>query len=73
MLVPIKELHRCSEGAVLCEPFFFFFFFCVVSGSPDMSACRAGSESVRKTAFLGFSSHKMMASVAFRSVRTSAL
>ena len=30
-------------------------FFCVVSGSPDMRACRAESESVRKTAFLGFS------------------
>ena len=32
-------------------------FFCVVSGSPDIWAYRADSvESVRKTAFLGFSS-----------------
>ena len=28
-------------------------FFCVLPGSPDMRACRADSESVRKTAFLG--------------------
>ena len=35
-------------------------FFCVVSGSSDMRACRADNESVRKTAFLGFSSHEMM-------------
>ena len=34
-------------------------FFCVVSGSPDMRACTAESESVRKTAFLGFSSHEI--------------
>ena len=47
-------------------------FFCVVSCSPDMRACRADSESVRKTAFLGFSSHEMMVSVAFISARTSA-
>ena len=33
-------------------------FFCVVSGSSDMRACRADNESVRKTAFLGFSSHE---------------
>ena len=33
-------------------------FFCIVSSSPDMRACRADSESVRKTAFLGFSSMK---------------
>ena len=38
-------------------------FFCVVSGSSDMRACRADNESVRKTAFLGFSSHEMMVSV----------
>ena len=48
-------------------------FFCVVSGSPDMRACRADSEPVRKTAFLGFSSHEMMVSVAFSSAKTSAL
>ena len=48
-------------------------FFCVVSGSPDTRACRADSESVRKTAFLGFSSHKRMVSVAFNSARTSGL
>ena len=48
-------------------------FFSVVSGSPDKRACGAESESVRKTAFLGFSSHKMMVSVAFSSARTSAL
>ena len=48
-------------------------FFCVVSGSPDMRACRAESESVRKTAFLGFYSHEIMVSVAFSSARTSAL
>ena len=48
-------------------------FFCVVSGSPDMGACRADSESVRKIAFLGFSSHEMMVSVAFSNARTSAL
>ena len=40
-------------------------FFCVVSGSPDMRVCRADSESVKKTAFLGFSSHEIMVSVAF--------
>ena len=45
-------------------------FFCAVSGSPDMKACRADSESVRKTAFLGFSSHEMMVSVTFSSART---
>ena len=44
-------------------------FFCVVSGSPDMRACRTASESVRKTAFLGFSSHEMMVSLAFNSAR----
>ena len=33
--------------------------FCVVSGSPDMRACRGHRKSVRNT-FLGFSSHKMM-------------
>ena len=38
-----------------------------------MRACRAESESVRKTAFLGFSSREMMVSVAFSSARTSAL
>ena len=48
-------------------------FFCVVSGSPDMMACRTQSESVRKTAFLGFSSHEMMVSVAFSNARTSAM
>ena len=48
-------------------------FFCLVSGSPDMRACRADSESVRKTAFLGFSSHEMMVSVAFSSAMTPAL
>ena len=48
-------------------------FFCVVSGSSDMRACRADNESVRKTAFLDFSSHEMMVSVAFSSARTSAL
>ena len=37
-------------------------FFCVVSGSSDMRACRADNESVRKTAFLGFSSNEMMVS-----------
>ena len=40
-------------------------FLCVVSGSSDMRACRADNESVRKIAFLGFSSHEMMVSVAF--------
>ena len=34
-------------------------FFCVVSGSPDMTACKADNESVRKTAFLGFSVGEM--------------
>ena len=48
-------------------------FFCIVSGPPDMKACRADSESVRKTAFLGFSSHEMIVSVAFSSARTSVL
>ena len=48
-------------------------FFCVVSGSPDMMACMADNESVRKTAFFVFSSHEMMVSVAFSSARTSAL
>ena len=48
-------------------------FFCVVSGSPDMRACKTDSESVRKTAFLGSSSHEMMVTVAFSSARTSAL
>ena len=48
-------------------------FFWVVSGSPDMRACRADSESVRKTPFLGFSSHQMMVSVAFGSARTSGI
>ena len=48
-------------------------FFCVVTGSPDMRTCRADSESVRKTDFLGFSSHEMIVSVAFSSARTSAL
>ena len=48
-------------------------FFCIVSGSPDMRACRADSKFVRKTAFLGFSSHEMMVSVAFSNARTSAL
>ena len=38
-----------------------------------MRACRADSESARKTAFLGFSFHKMIVSVAFSSARTSAL
>ena len=48
-------------------------FFYVVPGSPDVRACRAESESVRKTVFLDFSSHEMMVSVAFSSARTSAL
>ena len=48
-------------------------YVCVVSGSPDMRVCRADSESVRKTASLGFSSHKMMVCLAFSSARTSAL
>ena len=48
-------------------------FFCVVSDSPGMRACRADSESVRKTASVGFSSNGMMVSVAFSSARTSAL
>ena len=48
-------------------------FFCVMSGSPDIRACRADSESVRETAFLGSSSHEMIVSVAFSSARTSAL
>ena len=38
-----------------------------------MRACRADSESMRKTAFLGFSSHSLMVSVAFSSAKTSAL
>ena len=38
-----------------------------------MRACRADNECVRKTAFLGFSTHEMMVSVAFSSARTSAL
>ena len=45
-------------------------FFCVLSGSPDMRSCRADSESVRKTAFLGFSFHEMTVSVAFGNART---
>ena len=66
---PLKNnTGSLSDGAdVLCE------LLCVVSGSPDMRACRAESESVRKTAFLGFSSHEMMVSVTFSSARTSAL
>ena len=48
-------------------------FFCVVSGSPDIRACRTDKESVSKTAFLGFSSHEMMVPVAFSSARTSAM
>ena len=48
-------------------------FFCVVSGSPDTRACRTESESVRKNAFLGFSSHEMMVLVAFSCAKTSAL
>ena len=35
-------------------------FFCVVSGSPDMRACRADRESVRRIAFFGFFSHDNM-------------
>ena len=35
-------------------------FFCVVLGSPDMGACRAGRESVGRTAFFGFSSRDKM-------------
>ena len=59
---PLKNyIGSLSEGVdVLCELLF------VVSGSPDMRACRADNESVRKTAFLGFSSHEMMVSVAGR-------
>ena len=38
-----------------------------------MRACRAESESVGKTVFLGFSSHEMMAFVVFSSAKTSAL
>ena len=48
-------------------------FIDFVSGSPDMRPCKVDSESVRKTAFLGFSSHEMMVYVAFSSTRTSAL
>ena len=59
-------------------------FFGVVSGSPHMRACGADIESVRKTAFLGFSppppppqkkkkKKKKKISVAFSSARTSAL
>ena len=48
-------------------------FFGVMSGSSDMRACRADSESLRKTAFLGFSSHILMVSVAFCSATTLAL
>ena len=44
-------------------------FVCVASGSRDMRACRADSESVRKAAFLGFSSHKLMVSVAALGLR----
>ena len=65
VLVSTEELHRVLMFSVS--------FFCVVSGSSDMRACRADNESVRKTAFLGFSSHEMMVSVAFSSARTSAL
>ena len=45
-------------------------FFCVVPSSPDMRACRAECEPVRKTAFFGFSSHEMMVPLAFSSART---
>ena len=48
-------------------------FFSIISCSPDIRACKADSESVRKTAFLGSSSHSLMVSVAFSSARTSAL
>ena len=48
-------------------------FFCVVSGSPDLRACRADNEFVRKTAFLGFSSHEMMVFVAFGKLQKSKL
>ena len=48
-------------------------FFCVVPGSPDTRARRADSQSVRENAFLGFTSHEMIVSVAFCSARTSAL
>ena len=56
-----------SEGAdVSCE------LLLVVSGSPDMRACRADSESVRKTAFLGFFYDERV-SVTFSCARTLAL
>ena len=38
-------------------------FFVNMSASPNMTASRADSDSVRKTAFLGFSPHKWMVSV----------
>ena len=64
---PLKNnTGSLSEGADVL----FVSFSCVVS---DMRACRAESESVRKTAFLGFSSHETMVSVAFSSARTAAL
>ena len=48
-------------------------FFSVMLGSPYIRACRADSESVRKTAVLGFSSHNLIVSVVFSSAGTSAL
>ena len=63
---------RITQAALARVLMFPVSFFCLVSGSPDMRACRAASEAVRKTAFLGFSSHEMMVSVAFSSAWTSA-
>ena len=48
-------------------------FFSVTSGSHDIRACKFYRKSVKKTAFLGFSSHTLMVSVAFSSARTSAV
>ena len=67
-------IHRRTTQVVRARVLMFSVsFFCFVSGSPDMRAYRAESESVGKTAFLGFSSHEMMVSVAFSSARTSVL
>ena len=64
-----KNTGRLGEGPDVLHEFFFSF----LSRSTDTIACRANSESVRKTAFLGFFSHKLLVSVAFSSARTSAM
>ena len=67
-LYPLKNnTGSLSEGAdVPCELLLRYVKL------PDMGAYMTESGSVRKPAFLGFSSHEMMVSVAFSSARTSA-